>query len=110
LGGMTPGDDYQRLIPLMENVPMWLHGLWISAAALYAITIVRLLGKKRASCVPMLFAMALEVAAHFLERPVIAAIGVAANPNPSAIATIVPLVLPFCLTLYLWKMKKVSYV
>ena len=110
LGGLTPGDDYRRLIPLMENVPLWLHGLWISAAALYAFTILRLIGKKRVSCVPVLFAIALEVGAHFLKRPVIAAIGVAANPNPSAIATIFPVVLPVCLALYLWKMKEASYV
>ena len=24
-GKMTPGDDYRRLIPLMEAVPAWLH-------------------------------------------------------------------------------------
>ena len=50
--------------------------------------------------------MALEIAAHFLERPVIAAIGIAANPNPSTIAVVVPLVLPFCLAIYLWKMDR----
>jgi hypothetical protein len=26
LGGLTPGDDYRRFIPLMDTVPGWLLG------------------------------------------------------------------------------------
>ncbi len=34
LGAMTPGDDYTRLVPLIEAVPLWLHSLWMLVAAL----------------------------------------------------------------------------
>ena len=37
---------YARLIPLMENIPLWLHGIWTSASALYAITIVHLIAMR----------------------------------------------------------------
>lgn len=37
LGGRTPGDDYLRLVPLMEAVPWWLHALWVLAGVLYLI-------------------------------------------------------------------------
>lgn len=37
LGSFTPGDDYRRLIPLMNQVPWWLHLVWVVAAAGFAL-------------------------------------------------------------------------
>ncbi len=34
LGGMTPGDDYHRFIPLMTATPAWLFVLWALAGLL----------------------------------------------------------------------------
>jgi hypothetical protein len=106
LGLMTPGDDYKRLIPLMENIPLWLHALPTAAAALYGITIVRLIANVRVSWIPVACAIVLELAAQILGRPVLESIGVRANPNPSEIAVILPLVLPVLLALYLWRMRQ----
>jgi hypothetical protein len=106
LGRFTPGDDYTRLIPLMEAVPMWLHGLWLLAAALYAAAILRLIFGKQPPYVLVLLAIAIEIAAQFLGRPIIASTGVAANPNPSMIAILIPLVLPLSIALLLWRMNR----
>lgn len=104
-GQMTPGDDYARLIPLMENVPLWLHALWTSAAGLYVFTLVGLAFRERVGYLPVAAAVILELAARILERPTIASIGLAANPNPSLAATVLPPILPLLVALYLWRMR-----
>jgi len=102
LGSMTPGDNYNRLIPLMEAIPWWLHGLMILAAILYLIAIVRvLLGMGRAQ-IPVLAAVVVELIAQMVGRPIIAATGVMANPNPSILASLIlPFVLPLLLAMVL---------
>jgi hypothetical protein len=35
LGGLTPGDDYRRFIPLMDTVPGWLLGIWMASGTLF---------------------------------------------------------------------------
>ena len=47
-----PGDDYRRLIPLMEAVPAWLHALWVAAALCYLVAIVGLLTRQRLAYSP----------------------------------------------------------
>ncbi len=49
LGGFTPGDDYRRLIPLMDAIPWWVHGLWVAASALFLVSAWHLLRKSRAA-------------------------------------------------------------
>ncbi len=106
LGELTPGDDYARLIPLMENIPLWLHALKAAGAALYAFTILRLAGRGRVSWVPVALAIGFEIAATVLGEPVIERIGVRADPNPSMIALALPFVVPLGLALYLWRMRR----
>ncbi len=104
LGRLTPGDDYRRLVPLMDAVPVWLHGLWVLAAILYLTALVRFVRRKGAAHVPVLAAVGIEVVATLVGRPIVAATGVVVNPNPSAIATVViPFILPLFLALVLWQ-------
>src|SRR4030065_1800530 len=56
IGQLTPGDDYRRVIPLMEAVPLWLHGLMIFAGFLYLVGIVLLLWRRRRAHIPVLSA------------------------------------------------------
>jgi hypothetical protein len=49
LGGLTPGDDYRRFIPLMNATPWWMHGLWVAAAVLFVVCAVQLLRDSRAA-------------------------------------------------------------
>jgi hypothetical protein len=56
LGGFTPGDDYRRFIPLMDAMPWWIHGLWVSASVLFLASGWQLLRKSRAAF--LLFAAA----------------------------------------------------
>jgi hypothetical protein len=103
LGQLTAGDDYTRFIPLMEAVPLWLHGLWVLAGVLYLIAIAFVLVGIRRAHIPVLAALGIEIMATVMGRPIIEATGVIVNPNPSVIATVViPFALPLLLALVLW--------
>ena len=101
-GKMTPGDDYRRLIPLMEAVPAWLHAMWVAAALCYLASIVGLLTRKRFAYVAVVVGLGLEVAGTLLERPIIDAVGVRANPNPSVLAQFLQFGLPLLLAVAAW--------
>jgi hypothetical protein len=104
-GQMTPGDDYARLIPLMEAIPAWLHGIWVAAAALYLLAAVLFIFRARTAYtfVLVILAVGLEQAAQLFGRPLIAATGVVVNPSPSLVATVViPFVLPLMIALPIW--------
>lgn len=102
-GRSTPGDDYGRLIPLMEAVPGWLHGMWVAAGVCYVLAVVLYFRRSRAAFILVLLAVGLEQAAQMLGRPIIAATGVVVNPNPSLILTlIIPFVVPLLIGLPMW--------
>jgi hypothetical protein len=104
LGRLTPGDDYRRLIPLMDAVPLWLHGLWVLAGVLYLVAIAGVGRRTGWAYITVLAAVSIEGVAHLVGRPIVAATGVVVNPHPSAIATVVvPFVLPLFLALVLWQ-------
>jgi hypothetical protein len=104
LGRATPGDDYRRLVPLMDAVPVWLHGLWVLAGILYLLTIARVVRRRRGAHILVLAAVSIELVAMLVGRPIVAATGVVVNPNPSAMATVVvPFILPLLLALVLWQ-------
>jgi hypothetical protein len=104
LGQLTPGDDYARLIPLIQAVPGWLHALWVLAGLLYLIAIARLFWRKRGAHILVLAALGLEIVAAVVGRPVSEATGVVVNPNPSlAASVIIPFALPLMLALLLWR-------
>jgi len=101
-GKMTPGDDYRRLIPLMEAVPAWLHALWVAAALCYLAAIVGLLTRQRLAYVAVVVGLGLELAGTLLERPIIEAVGVRANPNPSVLAQFLQFGLPLLVAVAAW--------
>jgi hypothetical protein len=103
LGRMTPGGDYRRLIPLMEVIPAWLHGLLVAAGGCYFVAIFCLLGRRREAHLLLFLAVLLTLATRMLERPFIDAIGVVAVPNPSLLsAVLLPIVFPLVIAFAAW--------
>jgi hypothetical protein len=102
LGQLTPGDNYSRLIPLMDAVPIWLHALWVLAGCLYLVAFVLVIWGKGRAHLLVLAALCVEIIARLVGQPVIDATGIVVNPNPSIIASVViPYVLPLFLALLL---------
>jgi uncharacterized protein (TIGR03435 family) len=103
LGRATPGDDYQRLVPLMEAIPLWLHLLAILAGCAYLVAMWRVLKRHRSAGIALLLGVAVELAATVFGRSVAAGVGVTVVASPSIIATIVlPVVLPLLLAAAVW--------
>jgi hypothetical protein len=103
LARMTPGDDYRRLIPLMEVIPVWLHGLLVTGGGCYVVAIFCLLGRRREAYLVLFLAVLVTVATRTLGRPFIDAAGVVAVPNPSLLSTVLlPIVFPLVLALAAW--------
>lgn len=106
LGRSTPGDDYRRLIPLMEAAPAWLHGLWIFAGILYLAVTLQILLRKGAPHVLLFLAIGVEIAARGLGRPIIAATGIVVNQSPSLLVLLLPFVLPLFIAGVLWRASR----
>ena len=103
LGRTTPGDDYGRLVPLMEAIPAWLHVLLLAAGACYIAAVVCLLGRRRAAYGALLLGVGLGLATRLLSRPILAATGVTVAPDPSFVAAVLlPVVLPLLLAFAAW--------
>ncbi len=49
LGAFTPGDDYRRLIPLMNATPRWLHAHWVAGRVLFVAAAWALLRNRRSA-------------------------------------------------------------
>jgi len=103
LGGATPGDDYRRFIPLMEAVPAWLHGLWVSAGLLYLAAIAGIVRRRTGVHILVLVAVGIEVVATLAGRAIAASTGVVPNPDAGGPADVVRLILPLLLALVLWQ-------
>ena len=103
LGRATPGDDYRRLIPLMDAVPVWLHGLWVLAGILYLVAIACVVRRAGGAPILLLVAVGIELVALLVGRPIVAATGVVVNPNSAGLAEVVRFVLPLLLALVLWQ-------
>jgi hypothetical protein len=98
LGGLTAGDDYQRLIPLMEGIPVWAHVLAVAGGACYLAAVGCLLRRHRAAQIALLLGVGIHIVGGALVRPIVAEIGVAAVPDPSFLATVLlPIVSPLLL-------------
>lgn len=102
LGRATPGDDYRRLVPLMDAVPVRHHGLWVLAGLLYLAAVAYVLLRKGGAHLLILAAVGFELVAMLAGRPIAAATGVVVNSNPGPIAA-VRFVLPLLLAAVLWQ-------
>jgi hypothetical protein len=103
LGRLTPGDNYERLVPLIEGVPSWLHVLSLLCGAAYAQALVRFLRRSDATHRALMAAVGLEAVIWWLSDPIVEAIGVAAHPSPSLVVHALSLaVVPLSIALVAW--------
>lgn len=82
LGLRTAGDNYRRLIPIMDATPSWLVALWVAAGLLYLVALWQMLRRTGASYVPFFLGFGLEVAGMFVVRELEASTGVIVGPIP----------------------------
>lgn len=103
LGRMTPGDDYQRLIPLMDAIPAWLHAMLVAAGTCYLITAICLVARRRTASLVLLAGVTIEFSSQALSKPILATAGVIVTPNPSVLAAVLlPVVFPLLLAVAAW--------
>lgn len=95
LGGLTPGDDYERLVPLIDALPLWLHVMVVSAVILYVLAVAATWGRRSMAAAFWCMAIVAEQAASFAARPVLADVGVVVVQHPSVLAAVVlPILMP----------------
>ncbi len=104
LGLRTAGDDYRRLIPVMDATPAWLPVLWVAAGLLFLAALWQMLRKAEHSAVLFFSAFGLDLAGIWAVQSIQASTGVVITPNPIVRGAGVALTL---LTgLLLWRMTK----
>ena len=81
LGLRTAGDDYRRLIPVMDATPAWLPVLWVASGLLFLIALWRMLRRSEGSALLFFLAFALDLIGAIAAKSVEASTGVVATPN-----------------------------
>lgn len=81
LGLRTAGDDYRRLIPLMDATPSWLPVLWVASGLLFLIALWRMLRRSEGSALLFFLAFALDLIGAVAAKSIEARTGVVATPN-----------------------------
>jgi hypothetical protein len=81
LGLRTAGDDYRRLIPLMDAVPAWLPVLWVAAGLLFLIALWRMLRRSEGSALLFFLAFGLDLVGAVMAKSIEASTGVVVTPN-----------------------------
>jgi hypothetical protein len=81
LGLRTAGDDYRRLIPVMDATPPWLPVLWVVAGLLFLIALWRMLRRSEASALLFFLAFALDLIGAVAAKSIEARAGVVVTPN-----------------------------
>jgi len=104
LGLRTAGDDYRRVIPVLEATPAWLPVLWVAAGLLFLVALWRMLRRSEASAVPFFLAFALDVVGIWEVHAIQAATGIVVTPNPLMRSAGVALTL--ATGLVLWRMTR----
>lgn len=104
LGLRTAGDDYRRLIPVMDATPSWLPVLWVAAGLLYLVALWRMLRRLDGSTALFFSAFCLDLAGIWAIRSIQASTGVIITPNPVVRAAGVALTL--LAGLLLWRMTR----
>jgi hypothetical protein len=103
LGSATAGDDYRRLVPLIEAIPPSIHVLAVFGGACYLAALGYLLRRRRAAYVALVLGVGAYAVSRVLVQPIVASVGVAGAPGASALAVVVvPVVLPLLLALAAW--------
>lgn len=81
LGLRTAGDDYRRLIPVMDATPAWLPVLWIAAGLLFLMALWRMLRRADGSVALFFLAFGLDLAGAVMAKSIEASTGVIVTPN-----------------------------
>jgi hypothetical protein len=81
LGLRTAGDDYRRLIPVMDATPPWLPVLWVAAGLLFLIALWRMLRRSEGSVLLFFLAFALDLIGAVSAKSIEASTGVVVTPN-----------------------------
>ncbi|HWU56833.1 MAG TPA: hypothetical protein VN175_15080 [Rhizomicrobium sp.] len=81
LGLRTAGDDYRRLIPVMDATPAWLPILWAAAGLMYLVALWRMLHRKDGSIGPFFLAFALDLAGAVTAKSIEISTGIVVTPN-----------------------------
>lgn len=82
LGLRTAGDDYRRLIPVLDATPAWLPVLWSAAGLLFLVALWRMLRRLDGSITPFFLAFGLDLVGIWAVQSVQASTGVVITPNP----------------------------
>jgi len=102
LGLRTAGDDYRRLIPLMDATPFWLVAVWVVAGLLYLIALWQMLRRAGASYVWFFLGAGLDLAGVLANRSIEASTGVIVSPIP--LVRLAGFLLTFSVGFVLWRM------
>ena len=82
LGLRTAGEDYRRLIPVMDATPSWLPVLWMAAGLLFLVALWRMLRRMDGSIAPFFLAVGFDLVGIWAIQSVQASTGVIITPNP----------------------------
>jgi hypothetical protein len=82
LGLRTAGEDYRRLVPVMDATPSWLPVLWALAGLLYLVALWRMLRRVDGSVTLFFVAFGLDLVGIWAIQSVQASTGVVITPNP----------------------------
>lgn len=102
MGRVTPGDNYQRFIPLMDVLPAWLLALPVVAGGCYVMAIVLLLRRQRTAWLALLLGVGIERITTIAGRPIAASVGVVIAPPSMLADVLLPIVLPLLLAVAAW--------
>jgi len=81
LGLRTAGDDYRRLIPVMDATPVWLPLLWVAAGLLFLMALWRMLRRADGSVGLFFLAFGLDLLGAVVAKSIEASTGVIVTPN-----------------------------
>jgi hypothetical protein len=104
LGLRTAGDDYRRLIPLMDATPAWLPVLWAASGLLYFFALWQMLRRNSASYLPFVLAFGLDTAGELTAMSLESSTGVMAGPIP--LVRIAGFFLTLATAVILWRMTR----
>jgi hypothetical protein len=104
LGLRTAGDDYRRLIPVMEATPSWLPVLWVAAGLLFLVALWRMLRKSDRSAWPFFLAFGLDLVGAVTAKSIERSTGIVVTPD--LVVRAAGEVLMLSTGLLLWRMTR----
>lgn len=104
LGLRTAGDDYRRLIPVMDATPGWLPLLWCAAGLLFLAALWRMLRRTDGSVALFFLAFGFDLAGAVIAKSIEVSTGVVVTPN--LMVRVAGEILTLAAGLALWRMTK----